>query len=189
MVIIVKQLLENIKNFSLLVLGVFCLLGTGCSKQLYQYSAPTEAQHYPLLKYTLIELIDALPKSMPTTMVKAQVLFNNQLYLESENKNFIFYDSKPFITKDGVIITDISVNVRKDHNFSVTRISMGFDQKQCVSTKFLNKKFDLHIISLLTPHKLNNPLISYSIRSEKRSLGVSTILDNKNCALSLGVYK
>lgn len=185
--IIVQILLKNIKYILLSVLLVFCLLITGCSQQLYRYSAPIEAQHYPVLNYKLIELINALPKSMPTTMEQAQTLFNNQLYLKDKNEYFSFYEGGPFLTQDRVIITSANIAVKNKRMIPVESIGFSFDQKQCVNTEFLNKTFGFHIISLLTPHELDNPLIRYSINLEGSSFGVSTELNNKDCATSIGV--
>lgn len=70
-------MMKLFKSINILILLILCLFVTGCSKQLYQYSAPVEAQYYPVLKYKLIELIDILPKPLPTSLEKAQILFNN----------------------------------------------------------------------------------------------------------------
>ncbi|CAI3940501.1 unnamed protein product [Commensalibacter communis] len=179
---------KNVKDICLLIITIFCLSVTGCSKQLYQYSAPTEAQHYPVLKYSLIELIDALPKSMPTTTEKVQSLFNHQLHLNSENEFFTFYDGGPFITKDGVVITALDVRARKKSKLPVEMIDFSLDQRQCVSTELLKKKYGFYILSLLSPHPVKHPFISYSIKTKERSFGVETTSDNKNCATSIGVY-
>lgn len=188
MVIIVKQLLKNIKNLLPLIIGIFCLLGTGCSQHLYRYSAPADAQHYPMLNYKLIELTETLPKSIPANIDKAQALFNNQLYLTDKNDYFSFYEGGPFITQDGVILTRANIAVRNKSMLSVENIGVSLDQKQCVNTEFLNKKFGFHIVSLLTPHELDNPLIRYSKNSEGKSFGVGTSLNNKDCAISINAF-
>lgn len=180
------KLLKSVRFFILIPL---CLLTTGCSQQLYQYSAPAEAKHYPVLNYKLVELIKALPKPMPTTMEKVQVLFNNQLHLESENDVFSFYDGGPFITKDGVVITALDVRARKNSKLPVEIISFSFDQKQCVSTELLKKKFGFHTLTLLSPHPMQHPPISYSVNFNRTSFGVNTTSDNKDCATGVGIGK
>ncbi|CAI3940484.1 unnamed protein product [Commensalibacter communis] len=180
------ELLKNIK-IPLLFVSVFCLLETGCSQQLYQYSAPVEAKNYPVLNYKLIELIDALPRSMPTTMEKAQSLFNHQLHLNSENEFFTFYDGGSFITKDGVVITALDVRARKKSKLPVEIFRFSLDQRQCVSTELLKKKYGFNTLSLLSPHPVQHPSISYAIKTEERSFGVNTTSDNKSCATGIGV--
>lgn len=139
---------------------IFCLLGTGCSQQLYQYSAPIEAQHYPVLNYTLIELIDALPKPPPITLEQAQALFNNQLRLKDKNDYYSFYEGGSFITQDGVAITNATIAAKNNSRIPVDSIGFSFDQKQCVSTKLLRNKYNFHVLSLYGPHPPDHPRIS-----------------------------
>lgn len=182
-------LLKSIRLCKLVPLLVFCLLEIGCSQQLYQYSAPAEAQYYPVLNYKLIGLIEALPKPMPTMMEKVQALFNNQLHIKNENEYTVFYDGGPFITKDGVVITALDIRAGKNSKLPVEIISFSFDQKQCVSTELLKKKFGFHTLTLLSPHPMQHPPISYSVNFNRTSFGVNTTSDNKDCATGVGIGK
>ncbi|WP_282024122.1 hypothetical protein [Commensalibacter papalotli (ex Botero et al. 2024)] len=180
-------LLKNIKYILLSITLVFCLLAAGCSQQLYRYSAPIEAQHYPVLKYTLVELIGNLPKPLPITLKQAQVLFNNQLHLKNKNELFGFYTAGPFITRDGVIVTNVDLITRKNSKIPVENINFFLDQRQCVSTKLLKNRYNLNIRSLLTLHPVENPAIGYSANLDWGGFGVGTTLDNEDCATSIGV--
>lgn len=185
---IVKRSLKNVRFILLLILVVFCLLETGCSTRLYQYSASSEAKNYPILKYKLIELIKDFPKSMPTTLKRVQSLFNDQLHLESKDKYTIFYVGGPFITQDGIVITDVDVRENPNNN-NVIMIAFSIDQKQCVSTKVLKKKFDLYIVVPIFSHPVEHPPIKYARHLDKTSLAVGTTLDNADCATGISISK
>lgn len=184
--IIAKRLLKNVK-FLLLIFGFFCVLEAGYSKSIYLYDAPPEAQHYPILNYTLIELISVLPKYIPTTLEKAQLLFNNQLHLESDNGYNMSYFGGPFITRDGIVITNADITVRKNSKKAVRNINFSINQKQCVSTDLLKKKFGFHILTFLSPHPVDHPRISYIIHLGKISFAVGTTLDNEGCATGISI--
>lgn len=187
MVITVQVLLKNIRNLVLLVLGTFCLLATGCSQQLSQYSAPIEAQYYPVLKYSLIELIDTLPKPPPITLEQAQALFNNQLHLKIKNDYYSFYEGGPFITQDGIVVTNARIAAKNNSKIPVESIGFSFDQRQCVNTKLLKHKYNFHILYFNTRNPEKHPPISYGAGLDWGGFGVGTSLDNEDCATSIGV--
>ncbi|CAI3953425.1 unnamed protein product [Commensalibacter communis] len=158
------------------------------SMPLYKEAVPEDTvKQYPVLPYKFIDLIKVVPKPLPASLNKFQIIFNNQLHITERQENYVRYMAGPFRTLDGIVIEKVGIKKGAKINGQVSAFGIHLDPKQCVNTKLLKKEFGFLIPRLLSIHPVPNAPIAFYTTDVNGKFIMGSTMDYPDCATDIGL--
>lgn len=159
------------------------------SEELYKNPMGQDTQYYLYLRYKFIDLIQALPQSMPTAFEPLQLIFENKFYIKEQNDYYAFLETGSFRTLDGVAITNVNIGIPKKEPLLVSSININLDKKQCVNPKYLQEQFGFSVFRY-GGSQLNDPnmVVNCDAIFDWGVFGISFLLHQRDCTTAIGKH-
>ncbi|MDI2111737.1 hypothetical protein [Commensalibacter nepenthis] len=147
----------------------------------------------PYLSYTWLQLIDILPKPMPTDLKTIQQIFQNSVKVTSHG-SVVFYKVNSVRTTDNIVIDHIDIRSAYKNPDVINFISLNLSEDQCVQADETQNKFNIHMPTdpiipfhddKLTQADLDNIPVYYQAKVEWGVFALSIKNKRPNCINSI----